>query len=81
MSCSTICQTILGNEEISGKSQTFIQLWLSAQTVFLPKRKSFQYYQKANEKQKLNFSCSALFYMKTRVCLKYFVLDCKFSNF
>ena len=28
------------------------------------------------EKQKLNFSRSALFHMKTRVCLKYFVNDC-----
>ena len=28
------------------------------------------------EKQKLNFSCSALFHMKTRVSLKYFVNDC-----
>ena len=28
---------------------------------------------KTLEKQKLNFSRSALFYMKTRVCLKYFV--------
>ena len=26
--------------------------------------------------RKLNFSCSALFHMKTRVCFKYFVHDC-----
>ena len=31
--------------------------------------------QKSTEKQKLNISRSALFYMKTRVCLKYFVND------
>ena len=28
------------------------------------------------EKQKLNFFRSALFHMKSRVCLKYFVNDC-----
>ena len=28
------------------------------------------------EKQKLNFSCCALFHMKTRVSLKYFVSYC-----
>ena len=33
---------------------------------------------KSYEKQKLNFSCSALFHMKTRVSLKYFVNDCGF---
>ena len=33
---------------------------------------------KSLEKQKLNFSCSALFHMKTRVSLKYFVNDCGF---
>ena len=31
---------------------------------------------KTLEKQKLNFSHSALFHMKTRVSLKYFVNDC-----
>ena len=30
-----------------------------------------------SEKWKLNISRSALLYMKTRVCLKYFVNDCK----
>ena len=29
------------------------------------------------EKWKLNFSCSVLLYMKTRVCIKYFVHDCR----
>ena len=29
------------------------------------------------EKQKLNFSCDALFHIKTGVCLKYFVHDYK----
>ena len=38
---------------------------------------------KITEKQKLNFSHSVLFHMKTRVCLKYFVNDCRYpvSNF
>ena len=31
------------------------------------------------EKQKLNFSYSALFYIKTRVSLKYFVNDCRIT--
>ena len=29
------------------------------------------------EKRKLNFSCSALFHVKTRVNFKYFVNDCR----
>ena len=33
------------------------------------------------EKQKLNFSRSALFHMKTRVNLKYFVNDCVRKQF
>ena len=35
-----------------------------------------QYYQKSPEKQKLNFPRSALFLIRTRVCLKSFVNDC-----
>ena len=42
-------------------------------SVFHPNSKLCQYQQKNIEKQKLNFSHSALFHMKTRVCLKYFV--------
>ena len=34
---------------------------------------------KTVKKQKLNVSRSALFYMKTRVSLKYFVNDCRYS--
>ena len=44
--------------------------------VFLPKIKFCQYQQKTS-KQKLNFSRSALFHMKTRVFLKYFVRGCR----
>ena len=35
---------------------------------------------KTLEKQKLNFSRSALFHMKTGVSLKYFVNDCKMRS-
>ena len=41
--------------------------------IFLPKSKFCQHQQKTLEKQKLNFSRSALFHMKTRVYLKCFV--------
>ena len=34
---------------------------------------------KTPEKQKLNFFRSALLHLKTRVCLKYFVHDCRHS--
>ena len=34
---------------------------------------------KTLEKQKLSFSCSALFHMKTKVSLKYFVNGCSSS--
>ena len=35
---------------------------------------------KTHEKQKLNFSRSAVFHMRTRVCLKYFVHDCRLKK-
>ena len=41
-----------------------------------PKRKICQYYQKTLEKQNLNLSRCALFHMKTRVSVKYFVSHC-----
>ena len=44
-------------------------------SVFL-KSKFCQHQQKTLEKQKLNFSCSGLFRMKTRVCQNYFVHGC-----
>ena len=46
----------------------------------LPKYKFCQYQQKALEKQKLNFSHSALFHTKTKVSLKYFVSDCRLGK-
>ena len=45
-------------------------------SVFLPKRKFCQYYQKTPWKQILNLSHSDLFYMETRVFLKYLVRCC-----
>ena len=62
---------ILGNKEISRKSQNF----LDSNLVFLSNRK-LSILRKKFEKQKLNFSPSALFHMKTRVCLKHFLHDC-----
>ena len=59
---------ILGNQEISSKSQNVLELKLCAQS-------SSQNDNFPSEKQKLNFSISALFHMKTRVCPKYFVRD------
>ena len=41
-----------------------------------PKRKICQYYQKTLEKQNLNLPRCALFHMKTRVSVKYFVSHC-----
>ena len=43
----------------------------------VPPPKFCQYQRKTLEKHKLNFSRSALFFMKTRVSLKYFVNDCR----
>ena len=63
---------ILGNKEISRKSQNFLDSKFS-----LPlKPKILSILRKKFEKQKLNFSPSALFHMKTRVCLKHFLHDC-----
>ena len=31
------------------------------------------------QKQKFNFSCRALFHMKTTVCIKHFVNDCRIA--
>ena len=39
------------------------------------------YLQKSSEKQKLNFSHSAPFHMKARVCLKCFGNDCLWKHF
>ena len=41
-----------------------------------PETKILSVLVKSPEKQKLNFSRSALFHMKTGVCLKYFDNDC-----
>ena len=49
--------------------------------VFLQKQKCFQYQQKTREIQKLNFPLSALFIMKTRICLKRFFRGCPQRQF
>ena len=65
----------LKNWKKLGKSQSFIELQPSAQS--LSRNENFVKTSKKNpEKQKLNFSRSALYHMKTRVGLKYFVHDC-----
>ena len=48
--------------------------------VFLPKCKFCKQLQKLTEIQKMNFSQSALFHMKSEVCLKFFVLDCRLKQ-
>ena len=47
---------------------------------FLLKRKFCQYQQKTVEKQKLNFSGSALFHIENRVSLTYFVNGCRITK-
>ena len=61
---NNLTHRILGNQKKSGKSQNFIDLWPSAQS------------SSRSEKQKLSFSCSALYHIRTRFCLKCFVIDC-----
>ena len=47
---------------------------------FTPEMEILSTLAKSSEKKKLNFSLSALFHMKTRVCLKYFVRDCSLNR-
>ena len=64
---------ILGNWEISGKSQNFIELLPSAQSS--SRNESFVSTSKNSLKnRKLTL---LLFHTKTRVCLEYFVNDCR----
>ena len=64
---------------------SFHQKWNDAGLLLInmvyTRLKVCQYWQKALEKQKLNFSRRALFHMKTRVSLKYFVNDCSFKSY
>ena len=64
---------ILGNWKISIKSQNFTGLQPSTQPFM---QNELSMLPKTTEKQTFNFSRSVLFYMKTRVCLKYFVHHC-----
>ena len=64
---------ILEDHEISGRSQNFIELYLSVKPD--SQNENFVNINKKMLKIKLDFSSSTLFYMKTRVCLKDFVHD------
>ena len=68
---------ILGNQEILGKCLNFVERQPSVLSSW--QNGNFcQSQQKTLEKQKLIFSQSALFQLKTRVTLKYFVTDDSF---
>ena len=55
---------------------------IAAQSLVLPlKLKFVSNAKKFTGKQKLNFSRGALFQMKIRVCLKYFLKDCLWKQF
>ena len=60
--------------EILTKSQNFIEVYCSAQSSW-PSENVSNTNEKTPEKEKLNFSLSALYLMKTKDYLKYFVLD------
>ena len=66
---------ILGNQEISAKYLNLIEWQPSVQSPC--KNKNFAITSKSSKKQRLNFSRGVLFHTKTRVCLKYFVADCR----
>ena len=71
---------ILGNKVISGNCLNCIEWQPSVQSPY--QSECFCYYQKKTlEKQKLNFSRCALFHMKTRVSLRYFVIYCVWKLF
>ena len=62
----------------SGKIRKVTKLHRVISLTSLPPKKRFcSYQQKTVEKQKSKFSRSALFHLKIRVCLKYFVHDCR----
>ena len=67
----------LGNIRKFGKLHGMIAYF----PVSLLKRNFSHYQQKTLEKQKLIFSCCALFHVKTRVRLKYFVNSCLLKFF
>ena len=77
-SCFTSCQTTqdLGNIRKISKLYRII-----AQCLVRFHKTFGQYQQKYPKKQKLTYSHSALFHMKFRVCLNYFVNDCLWKQF
>ena len=66
--------SILANQEISKNIKTSQNY--SLMPSFSPNSNFFQYQRKTPEKQKLYFPRKALFYIKARILLKYFVHDC-----
>ena len=74
---NTLKLRILGNIKKTFKFHKMIAYC----PVFRPKWKFCYYLQKTLEKQKLNFFCSILFHMKTRISLRYFVNDCLWKHF
>ena len=67
--------SILENYEILEKSQNFIEGESSGHSSC--QNENFVHSKKKKvSKQKINFSHSPLFHMKTKICLKYFVNDC-----
>ena len=69
---------VLGNQEITGKYQIFIELLPSAYSS--SRNEKFFSTSKNFLKNKLNFCRSALFNMKTRVSLKYLGNNCGCSH-
>ena len=67
--------TILGNYETSGKSQKFIETQPTAQSSF--QIENFFSTNKKSLKKEIELFHRALFHVKTRVCLEYFVHDYK----
>ena len=61
------------------QSQDYMDLFIAYCPVFLLKGKFCQYLTKHIEREKMNFSRRALFYMKSNVCLKHFAHDCSFD--
>ena len=70
---------ILRYEEISEKCLNFIEWWPSFQSSC--QNENFVNASKKLLKNRYNFSRSALFHMKTRVSLKYFVNGCLWKTF
>ena len=83
MSCLTCCRMTLDDFRKLGNIRKISKVHgIIAQCSVLPRNENFAFTSK-NLKfpEKLNFSHSALFHMKTRICLRYFVSDYSFHAF